>query len=239
MATASGIRSVARAEIGYRESGRNHTKYADQVSALRWAQNQPWCHTFVSWVFQKAGAANLAPVTASCLAGVAWFKNRGRWHSTPRVGDIVYYGPSGGTHVEIVTGVTDTHIKTVGGNTSGSLDGTYFNGDGVYEKDVPRSSPRIYGYGRPAYSAPVKPGEKPSGVKVPTFPGVLKPGSVGSAVRVLQKRLRDRGWRIEVDGIYGDDTERVVEMFQREKGLDRDGVVDRDTWRAAWLREVT
>ncbi|WP_344580843.1 peptidoglycan-binding protein [Nonomuraea roseoviolacea] len=234
---------IARNEIGYRETGVNHTRYADEVPSLRWAQNQPWCATFLSWVFLKAGAPGIAPCTASCLAGVAWFKARKRWHLSPKVGDLVFYGPNGGTHVELVVEVSDTHITTVGGNTAGSLDGRYFNGDGVYEKTIPRSSDRIYGYGRPVYSAsttttvprpPVKPAH------VPQYPGALRRGSVGSAVRVFQARMKARGWRLDVDGIYGADTERVVEGFQREKRLGRrDGVADAETWRAAWLAEVT
>lgn len=241
MATAAGIRKIARDEIGYREKGVNHTKYADQVPSLRWAQNQPWCHTFVSWLFHVAGAPDIAPITASCLAGVRWFKDRGRWHSTPKVGDLVYYGPGGGTHVELVTGVTPTHITTVGGNTSGSLDGEYFNGDGVYEKTVARNSSRIYGYGRPKYDdADTQVVPKPSAVKVPAVPSrLLRRGCVGSDVRKFQSRMRERGWRIEVDGIFGPDTERVVIAFQKEKGLAVDGVVGAETWRAAWLAEVT
>src|SRR5690606_7013126 len=43
--------------------------------------------------------------------------------------------------------------RTIGGNTSGSLSGRYFNGDGVYAKSVSRSSDRIYGYGRPNYAS--------------------------------------------------------------------------------------
>jgi hypothetical protein len=244
VATAAEVRKIARNEIGYRESGVNHTKYADQVPALRWAQNQPWCHTWISWLFLKANDPGIAPVTASCLAGVRWFKDRNQWHTTPKVGDIVYFGPGGGTHVELVVGVSSTHITTVGGNTSGSLDGEYFNGDGVYEKDVARNSGRIYGYGRPRYDTDadktsVTPSKPSTGAKVPAFPGNLRKGSTGSPVRVFQARMKARGWRLSVDGIYGSDTERIVEQFQREKGLADDGVVGRKTWRAAWLAEVT
>ncbi|MEQ4716094.1 peptidoglycan-binding protein [Nonomuraea sp. B19D2] len=243
MATATDVRKIARGEIGYRESGVNHTKYADQVPSLRWAQNMYWCHVFISWLFLKAKDPGIAPCTASCLAGVAWFKSRNRWHLSPKVGDIVYYGPGGGTHVELVVGVSSTHITTIGGNTSGNeLDGDYFNGNGVYQKTVERSSDRIYGYGRPAYDSEpstVEPSKPP--VTVPQYPGaLLKRGSVGSAVRTFQARMKVRGWRLSVDGIYGTETENVVKRFQDEKALGRrDGVVDAETWRAAWLARVT
>jgi peptidoglycan hydrolase-like protein with peptidoglycan-binding domain len=244
MATAAGVRSIARNEVGYRESGTNHQKYSPAVPGLEWSQNQPWCSTFISWLFHQANASDIAPVTASCLAGVAWFKNRGQWHtSAPKVGDIVYYGPNGGEHVELVVAVGASTMTTVGGNTSGSLNGTYFNGDGVYEKDVPLNASRIYGFGRPDYdgasTSPSSTAAKASG-KAPTYPGVLlRRGSVGSAVRVFQDRMKARGWHLDVDGIYGPDTETIVEQFQSEKHLTVDGVVGRETWTAAWNAPVT
>lgn len=240
MATAADVIEIARREIGYREAGNNHTKYAAQVPALQWAQNQPWCHIFISWLFLQANDPGIAPCTASCLAGVKWFKDRGRWYSSPKVGDIVYYGPGGGTHVELVVGVTRDEIETIGGNTSGSLNGRYYNGDGVYRKQVSRSSSRIYGYGRPAYSGGSAGGKTPAAQNVPKYPGFyLRRGVVGSAVRTYQARMRARGWRLDVDGIFGAESERITMQFQHEKGLEVDGVVGPATWRAAWVAEVT
>lgn len=204
---------IARGEVGYREKRTNNTKYADEVSALNWAQDQPWCHTFISWVFQKAEARCLAPVTASCAVGVQWFKKLKRFDKTPRVGSIVYYGPRGGTHVELVTEVTSTHIKTVGGNTGGSLEGRYFNGDGVYEKEVPRDSSRIYGYGHPDYEA-----EKKS-------PRSLRKGMKGNDVKVWQRTLVKLGYELEVDGEFGTDTHAATRDFQRKNDIEDDGIV--------------
>lgn len=216
MTTASKVISVAHEEVGYREKATNHTKYADQVSALHWAQNQPWCHTFITWVFQVAGARELAPVTASCATGAAWFKKLHHFYETPKVGDIVYYGPSGGTHVELVIEVTADRIKTIGGNTSGSLSGHYYNGDGVYEKWVDRDENRIYGYGRPQYTAEPK--------KAPAKP-LLKLGSKGTAVKNWQKALNENGFKVAVDGEFGPLTEKATKGFQAKNKIEVDGVV--------------
>ena len=142
---------ILEGEVGYRESGTNHQKYSPAVPGLEWSQNQAWCATFNSWAYLKTGLRPNVdfPVTASCLAGVSWYKSKKRWSSTPKVGSQVFYGPGGGTHVEIVIGVSSGYITTIGGNTSGSFGGTYFNGDGVYKKTVARSNSRIYGYGTP------------------------------------------------------------------------------------------
>lgn len=147
---------AARGEVGYRESGTNNTKYNAWLGRIpgypHGGFGYPWCHSFVSWCLAQGGEATAGPRTAGCEVGVSWFKARKRFSQTPKVGDLVYYGPGGGTHVELVAAVTSTTITTVGGNTSGSLGGAYFNGNGVYEKKVSRSSSRIHGYGRPSYS---------------------------------------------------------------------------------------
>lgn len=49
-------------------------------------------------------------------------------------------------------------------------------------------------------------------------------------VRRYQQRLQDRGWKIVVDGIYGPKTRAVTIAFQKEKGIEVDGVVGRQTW---------
>lgn len=154
---------VADNEIGYRESGNNHQKYSPAVPGLEWSQNQPWCATFTCWVFLQAGGkpGEDFPLTASCAQQVAWGKQRGRFYSSPRVGDLALFGPNGATHVEIVVAVNGGQITTIGGNTSGSWGGTYWNGDGVYKKT--RSASSVYGFVRPVY------GTSGSGDDMPEF----------------------------------------------------------------------
>ena len=59
---------------------------------------------------------------------------------------------------------------------------------------------------------------------------VLKKGSTGSAVRTLQKRLKELGYYTgSVDGDFGDGTSNAVRAFQRANGLKVDGVVGEGT----------
>ncbi|KDS94144.1 N-acetylmuramoyl-L-alanine amidase [Dermabacter hominis 1368] len=54
---------------------------------------------------------------------------------------------------------------------------------------------------------------------------------------VWQARMQARGWNIGKDGAdgrYGNDTERVVRQFQKNKGLKVDGKIGPATWRAAF-----
>lgn len=58
-------------------------------------------------------------------------------------------------------------------------------------------------------------------------------------IRMFQQRLRDRGWHIAVDGVFGEDTEGIVKQFQGQKHLEADGVVGPLTWNALWEAPVT
>jgi peptidoglycan hydrolase-like protein with peptidoglycan-binding domain len=61
----------------------------------------------------------------------------------------------------------------------------------------------------------------------------LRNGDKNSAVKQLQELLTSKGFDTNgIDGWFGDDTEKAVKAFQRAKGLDDDGVVGEDTWRA-------
>lgn len=146
--------AVLRSQLGYREGPRNNEqKYSPNVPTLEWSNFQPWCATFTCWVFLQAGgtAGTDFPVTASCLQQVAWGRSRGRFYSSPRVGDLAMIGPGGGTHVEVVVRVSGSTFWSIGGNTSGSWGGNYANGDGVYEKS--RSVSSAYGFVRPVYGS--------------------------------------------------------------------------------------
>lgn len=88
--------------------------------------------------------------------------------------------------------------------------------------------------------APVPTPPKPTEVVYPAFAGTtLKKGSKGTQVRLLQQRLRERGWTISVDGDFGTGTDKVVKAFQKEKGLVVDGLVGKKTWDALWSTRVT
>ncbi|GCD99873.1 LysM peptidoglycan-binding domain-containing protein [Embleya hyalina] len=148
--SAASMIELAATQVGYKEGRDNWTKYPPEVPGLGWAQNDAWCQTFISWLAVKTGNTDVVPITASCVTCTNWYKNKGRFYSSPRVGDLVMFGPSGGSHVELVVGVSDSEITTIGGNTSATYSAT---GDGVYRKKHDRSFSRIHGYCRPAYTS--------------------------------------------------------------------------------------
>jgi hypothetical protein len=53
-------------------------------------------------------------------------------------------------------------------------------------------------------------------------------------VRQWQQRMKDLGYKIDVDGIYGKQSAGVARQFQKDKGLAVDGVVGPQTWAKAF-----
>ena len=190
---------TATAEVGYHESHAgghwtNGTKYAGQVPGLEWANGQPWCAVFVSWVALKAGAAALFPRTASCDVAAAWFKTRGLWSEYPKVGSQVFYGTARDlNHTGIVIDFDATVIVTVEGNTndSGSREG-----DGVYRKVRRRRDANVVGYGHPVYPAVAPPPPAPKPTRVAKARALLEralaraTGERAAAIRKALARLK-------------------------------------------------
>lgn len=61
----------------------------------------------------------------------------------------------------------------------------------------------------------------------------------GEGLETWQVRMKERGWAITPDGLYGNETARIAKAFQREKGLYADGLIGPATWAAAWTSPVT
>src|SRR5512145_2868604 len=58
----------------------------------------------------------------------------------------------------------------------------------------------------------------------------LKIRSKGDSVRLLQELLNKIGYRVDVDGDFGKNTDKAVKDFQQKNNLVVDGVVGTKTW---------
>ena len=96
--------------------------------------------------------------------------------------------------------------------------------------------------------------KKPSKSKAPKFPlpkgyyfgpksgpksSVSGYYSHRSDLKRWQQRMKDRGWSITPDGLYGPRTATVARKFQAEKKLAVDSLIGKRTWDAAWEAPVT
>lgn len=80
-------------------------------------------------------------------------------------------------------------------------------------------------------------------LEIPVWPGryleFTEPPMSGHDVMEWQGKMRQRGWVISVDGIYGPQSKSMCEEFQSEKHLAVDGIVGPITWNATWTFPVT
>lgn len=128
MKTANDVLTVAKKEIGTKESPANSNNvkyntwyYGKQVTGTAY----PWCMVFVQWVFNKAGF-NLYK-TASCSALISQYKKKSpkQWVTYNfKAGDIIFFDFTGkkstAQHVGIVesTDPVACTVTTIEGNTS-------------------------------------------------------------------------------------------------------------------------
>jgi surface antigen len=222
----------ARGELGQRERADGSTKYGSWYERAKSAAGfaeAAWCQMFISWLANEVGLGeDVIPRMAYTPWAAAWFKDRGLWGQTPRRGAIVYFDWGGShdiakiDHVGIVEAVrADGSIVTLEGNTADAV-----------RRRVRRTG--IAGYGYPKYPRP-KPPKMPEGV--PQFKRTLRVKTSllrGDDVRAWQQKLHDRGWTIEVDGVYGTESAGVCSAYQRAIGLKPTGVVDAETWVQTW-----
>lgn len=240
MTTSAQVIAIASSQLGVSESpsGSNRVFYNEWYGV----NGIPWCATFVSWVLDKSGLSELHGVqndkgSAYCPYIEAYYRNHGRWQSSPQIGAVVLFdwdGDGVSDHIGIVEKVlSHNEIITIEGNTSAT---DYSNGGQVQRRS--RFSHQVRGYGIPLYQ-----GESgPSGIGRLSYQELGKPQlylaspkKSGEIVRYVQKRLIELGYAVGVagpDSIYGVDTESAVRKFQQDKGLDVDGWVGKDTWQA-------
>jgi hypothetical protein len=87
-----------------------------------------------------------------------------------------------------------------------------------------------------------KPAPAPGG-QPPPFPGrtfMLKsPPLDGDDVQTWQAQMTHRGWKLDSPNTYDARSCEVCQQFQKQKGLPVTGMVDAQTWAAAWADPVT
>jgi len=138
---------IAKGEIGYVETPDNITKYGEFTKA----NGLPWCGSFCNWVLAQS-AVKVHSVVSTAV-GAHKFKEIGRWHQVPAIGDFAFMDfPHDGvdriSHIGIVVGINGQTITTIEGNTSGN--GDQRNGGMVMVKQ--RTIGReVVGFGRPKY----------------------------------------------------------------------------------------
>lgn len=203
----------------------NYTKYSRDINALglRGYQGSAWCCTHQFWVEVQAVGLEQALknwhmtkasyVGYNCFDTYNKFAAAGKTSKKPKLGCLVVFTFS---HIGRVIDIDGDYIITVEGNTSAA---TYErNGGKVAKKRYKYNDSKIKGYCIIDYD----------GVTVSS--PYLKKGSSGSEVKELQQNLNKLGYNCgTADGDFGQKTLDAVKKFQKDKGLECDGIVGNAT----------
>jgi hypothetical protein len=184
---------------------------ADSLPRTRYA----WCNSFVVWCYREAGRvldetqrSASVPTTGALARAAGWAVRR------PARGDLVLFQFDDDTNLDHIGFVLDVNsdgsIRTIEGNTVGDS-----GGEGVFVKTRTRGLCELF----------VRvPGEVADGIGR---------GDHGDDVRDLQKRLIGLGHKkLEVDGEFGEKTERALAAFQARHDLPETGVANKKTQEA-------
>jgi hypothetical protein len=210
---------LAEARAGVVEKRDNFSKRIKQYQAadsFKPARDTgyPWCNSFVVWCYREARRELTETARSAGVQLTATLANRADLGvKRPARGDIVcfQFPPVDPTldHIGFVLDVlADGSIRTLEGNTPGDAREL----DGVFVKIRPRALCHTF----------IRiPGEVADGTGR---------GDHGSEVRDLQKQLVELGnKKLEVDGEFGEKTERAVERFQARHELPETGVASPKT----------
>lgn len=223
-------------EGGGKLTGHPHSQCAARVRGIEnfHVNTRGWqgiAYTFLvcehGYVFEGRGLGHRTAANGTSSGNQNWYA------VCALVGDSDPLAPA------LLTGIRDAvdyaRAHGAGGGINGHRDhlSTSCPGSKLYAW-VKKGAPRP---GTPAPPKPPKPG-----TTAPAWPGRLitqPPVMRGPDVEMWQRRMRERGWSIAVDGAYGAASEDVCRKFQADQHLHVDGIVGRDTWRATWEKPVT
>ena len=125
--TGDNLMKIAQAEVGTKTGKKYWTAYFG--TAFKNGDATPWCGTFVTWCFKKAGLYSLIEDIEDygnlgyVPSYTAYANKKKIWVSTSKAkaGDIIIFGSS--SHVGLVKSVSGNVITTIEGNTGSTKNG--------------------------------------------------------------------------------------------------------------------
>lgn len=238
------VANTAIAEIGYKETGKNITKYAEYFDKNcpnfynTKKQGAEWCDIFNDWDFVVNFGEELArkmlyqPIKsagAGCKFSAQYYKQNNAFYKTPEYGDQIFFYVGGEiNHTGRVIGVSSTQVITVEGNSANA----------VRQRTYNLNDKSIAGYGRPNWSLAAQDKEVEFvDIQMP----VLQYGSKRYEVGVLQVILNSKNYKgangrpLTVDNDFGKNVRFAVHSYQedlKKKGLINtvDEIVGKKTW---------
>lgn len=200
-----------------------------------------WCAATISGILRFVGIDDMFDY--SCNSMTAKMKADSKWTDPEDIqsGDIIFFDWNGRNDPEYYTRPID-HVGVVVGYDSKSGIVTYVNGNGndsyrVTKQTININNSCIYSWWRyvgeeAEAPKPVQNIAKPLKKYCTVELEVLSKGSESATVETVQNLLIDLGYKIEADGIFGSETDKIVRKFQKDYSLTVDGIVGAKTYKA-------
>jgi peptidoglycan hydrolase-like protein with peptidoglycan-binding domain len=216
------IIEIAASQVGIKENPPNSNK--NPYGKWYGLDGFAWCAMFVSWVYDKAGNP-LGHIDddkgyRSCQSAYNHFVSTGETTRNPEKGDIVLFDWTNDgkcDHTGIFNEWLDaakTKFSSFEGNTAKGNDSD--GGQVMFRDDRKAASVKAF----------VKPKVLIDGTPavIPTE-NIMQKGDNNANVALFQKQLYDLGYAITVDGVFGNETEKIVKKFQKDNKLIVTGMV--------------
>jgi hypothetical protein len=203
----------AKSQIGYKETGKNITKYSAYFEGTDFYNGSKgdgktwgaeWCDIFVDYCFcnvfgMEEGREMLCQpkksAGAGCKYSAGYYKSAGRWHTSPEVGDQIFFYVGGDiNHTGIVTKVAEGKVFTVEGNADNA----------AKEHKFALDNKKIAGYGRPRWN-------EEANTIADTAP--TKPEPIQKPQNEVKKSLEEIAREI-IAGKWGNGTERQKKLTE-------------------------
>ena len=205
-----------------------------------------WCAMFVSYVLNIVGIGE-GVTSDSCTLMQRYMSESDKWSEPddwPIPGDIIFFDWDNKKEERPLD-----HVGICVGFNNDTLQITYVNGNGdssyyVTEEEINVNAKGKDGHNLVAYwmryvgdEESEEPEEKPEykGMYIPVRE--LYKGMSGGDVKSLQRLLFADGYSVGKcgdDGDFGSDTEKAVKNYQKDHGLDPDGIAGEKTLTELW-----
>ncbi len=240
--TATQVLDLAKKQIGIKATDTKRCKYnkwyyGADVSGSAY----DWCVVFIQWLFAQLGVSDmLYGMTANVGAIALQFKEKGKLVTKNyKPGDLVIFSWSGEPstwisgmksldHIGIIEKVNaDGTYTTIEGNTGSSSNGEVMRRT--------RYLSQISCACRPAYKTEEKVAFRTYSIKMSKiWKGAItnKPEQVLALqclLRVKCYKGKD-GKKLTLDGVFGNNTEYALKKFEKDNGLNNNGVCERAKW---------
>jgi len=139
-------------------------------------------------------------------------------------GDVIVYGPGTGWHTAIIVEAGSDPL-TVSMGQNGDPSYVRVSQDGRLPQTYLRFIPKDANVPAPTPVPPKVPAPRP-------VPATIGPGANNPLVTQAQQLLVKKGYKLRIDGVFGQMTEAAVRQFQNQHKLIVDGVCGPTTWGA-------